>query len=347
MSEIFRVCVMSGHVRLGFILVGVQQCAACVPSQPTAKCGPKVSRPITAAKTAAFETAAAQGALVPSIMLARPFDAGNVGSVARGMLNFGLWNLRLVDPTADATSDDAILRASGAAPVLQGAETYGSMAEATADLQLVLATTARPRESRIPVYSPREAASRAADAISRGEKVGLLFGSEKNGLSNDELQFAHAIVTIPTAPGFSSLNLAQAVLLVCYEWASALRQSGDNGEATQLVATQLDVAKAAEQAADADPANAAAPLKQIDSLFEWWESQLWTSGFFGGARGVQSNYGQAEGERQEAARAAAAMAKLRRALMRARLSAGEAALLRGALQSMPKPKAPRGVEDHQ
>jgi tRNA/rRNA methyltransferase len=322
--------------------------AMCAP--PTAKCGPKVSRPITAAKAAAFDEAASRGYTLPCVLLARPFDAGNVGSVARGMLNFGLWNMRLVEPIADEKSDEAILRASGAAPILKRAETFGSMADATADLQLVLATTARPRESRIPVHSPREAVSIAAAAISRGERVGLLFGSEKNGLSNDELTYAHGIVTIPTFPGFSSLNLAQAVLLICYEWSTreggvandANTDDAAAARAAQAYAmqqpTQLDVARAAAQAAEAEQSNVAAPLKQIDSLFEWWEATLWRVGFFGAGRGVHSAYGESEGLQQEKSRAAAAMAKLRRAIMRAQPSVSEAALLRGALQTMASPK---------
>ena len=329
--------------------------AMCAP--PTAKCGPKVSRPITAAKAAAFDEAASRGFLLPCVLLARPFDAGNVGSVARGMLNFGLWNLRLVEPIADEKSDEAILRASGAAPILKRAEIFGSMADATADLQLVLATTARPRESRIPVHSPREAVSIAAAAIARGERVGLLFGSEKNGLSNDELTYAHGIVTIPTFPGFSSLNLAQAVLLICYEWSTreggvANDANADDAAAAQAYAmqqptqssTQLDVARAAAQAADAEQSNLAAPLKQIDSLFEWWEATLWRVGFFGAGRGVHSAYGESEGLQQEKSRAAAAMAKLRRAIMRAQPSVSEAALLRGALQTMAKPKECSGSD---
>ena len=125
------------------------------------------------------------------------------------MLNFGLWDLRLVDPDCDCQSDEAILRASGAAPLLNRAAVHANMRDAAADLQLVLATTARPRESRIPVYGPREAVALAAEAISRGERVGLLFGSEKNGLNNEELESAHGIVTIPTFPGFSSCASAR------------------------------------------------------------------------------------------------------------------------------------------
>ena len=314
---------------------------------PAPKCGPKVSRPITPTKTAAFENALARKHTVPSVLLARTFDAGNVGSVARGMLNFGLWDLRLVDPTADPQCDEAILRASGAAPLLRRASCHESMAEAAEDLQLVLATTARPRESRIPVYGPREAVTLARAAIARGERVGLLFGSEKNGLSNEELTSAHAIVTLPTFPGFSSLNLAQAVLLLCYEWASGgdddddvvqVEETADEAPATKR--TQLDVAKAAWEAEveSADGSSARAPLKQLDSLFDWWEEVLWRCGFFGGGRAVNSKYGAEAGGEQEQLRAASAMAKIRRLLMRAQPSVGEAALLRGALQTMAVPK---------
>lgn len=162
--------------------------ASATAVQHKAKCGPKVARPISAIKTEAFATAANLGNRVPCVILARPFDDGNVGSVARGMLNFGLWQLRLVAPQASHLSDEAKLRASGAAPLLATASVHTTMASAVDDLQLVLATTARPRESRIAVYSPREAVQVAMAAIERGERVGLLFGSEKNGLSNDELR---------------------------------------------------------------------------------------------------------------------------------------------------------------
>ena len=167
---------------------------------------------------------------------------------------------------------------------------------------------------------------------------------------------AHGIVTIPTFPGFSSLNLAQAVLLMCYEWASVVRTEdapgGDGGEMEGSAAegsaveggdvtrTQLDVAKQAWTAeVDAvDGSSAAAPLKQVDSLFDWWDDTLWRCGFFGGGRGVRSAYGAADGAEQERTRAAAAIGKLRRLLMRAQPSMGEAALLRGALQTMAVPK---------
>ena len=251
---------------------------------------------------------------------------GNVGAAARAMLNFGLFDLRLVDPTADPMSEEATLRASGARPLLERAVTHETVGAAVADLQLVLATTARPREEKIPVYAPREAIAAAAAAIRRGERVGFLFGSEKNGLSNDELEHASAIVTIPTAPGFSSLNLAQAVLLVCYEW-------GARPDADDETTTQYDVALAASME-DALAGDARAPLGQLDSLLDFWEGSLWHAGFFGGKRGVGSSYGEEAGAEQERERAKAVMRKLRRLVLRAEASKGEASLLRGALQAM-------------
>jgi tRNA/rRNA methyltransferase len=251
------------------------------------------------------------------------------------MLNFGLTQLRVVDPIADLASDEAINRAAGAAPVLRNAATFPTIPEAAADLSLVLATTARSRDCLLPVYSPREAVGLAADAIARGERVGFLFGSEKNGLSSAELQAAHAIVTIPTAAGFSSLNLAQAVLLLGYEWAAAEARASP-GEAGRTAAE--DASMAGEESGD--DAAAGAPLAMLDSLFSWWERTLWDVGFFGGNRGVRSLAGPIKGVEQERRRSAAAMEKLRGLLMRARPTRGEATLLRGALQTMRTPKAP-------
>ena len=290
------------------------------PEGQAPKCGPKVARPITATKTAAFDAAVARGAAVPSVILARPFDDGNVGGAARAMLNFGLWDLRLVSPDASAQSDEALLRASGAAPILRRCATHDSMAGAVEDCNLVLATTARMRDCRIPVYSPREAVTLAADAIGKGERVGLLFGSEKNGLSNAELEHATALVTIPTNPGFGSLNLAQAVLLMCYEWGAC------------PAAALVDPSEESEEAAEEDYQRAS--LGQLDSLFEFWEQSLWTSGFFGGSRGITSDRGEEEGRKQEEVRAAAAMSKLRRLVLRGEPDKGEASLLRGVLQSI-------------
>jgi tRNA/rRNA methyltransferase len=304
---------------------------------PAPKCGPKVSRPITPTKSAAYAAAKERGFSVPSVLLCRPFDDGNVGAAARAMLNFGLWDLRLAQPDADPRSDEALLRASGARPILERAPVHQSLGEAVEDLQLVLATTARTRERSIPVYSPRDAMLLAAKAVGRGERVGFLFGSEKNGLSNEELEHATAIVTIPTNPGFSSLNLAQAVLLVCYEWVCASAGANDSDRDGASAAAPEEQPSTAPSSLEQR-----APLGQLDSLFGAWEESLWSSGFFGGDRGVKSEYGEHSGHKQEQARAASAMARLRRLVLRGEPSRAEASLLRGALESMSaKLKRPR------
>ena len=253
----------------------------------------------------------------PSVLLFRPHSPGNIGSVARAMLNFGLTDLRVVAP-ADAGwrgHAEAVTNACGASPLLEDASLYDAPEAATDDLQLVLATTARTRDAAVPVYTAREAAALACEAAARGARVALLFGTEKNGLSNDELQCAHALVTIPTEPNFSSLNLAQAVLLVASEWHAA------------------DAAAAGAADADAD-APEAATLQQLRSLLDFSEAQMWRTGFFGSGGGA----GADAADEAERVRAAASFDKLRRWLLRSRPSAAEASLLRGALQRLAEPR---------
>lgn len=154
----------------------------------------------------------------PCVILNRPQLAENIGSVARVMANFGLSELRLVAPRDGWPLERAWVSASGADWPLDNARVFERLEDAVADLQLVLATTARNRELRLPVYTPREAAEHARTATVEGQKVGLLFGAERTGLETDDLSLAHAIVTIPIDPKFKSLNLAQAVALCAYEW---------------------------------------------------------------------------------------------------------------------------------
>eukprot|EP00962_Isochrysis_galbana_P020282 scaffold5911_cov127-Isochrysis_galbana.AAC.3 len=229
------------------------------------------------------------------------------------MLNFGLCDLRLVDPACDPMGDEAIARACGATPLLQRSRTYGTVREAVEDCGVVLATTARSREMALPVLSARDAAERAAASCSSGGRAALLFGCEKNGLSQAELRSANAIVTIPTDPLFSSLNLAQAVLLLAYECQLSRAAAED----------------AARPTAD-DPAAKPATAGQLASLLDFWDASLWRARFFGGGAD----------EAQERLRAGAAMDKLRALVLRAAPTAAEARLLRGALQALIEPKTP-------
>ena len=168
------------------------------------------------AKTQAVEYASAGG---PAIILVRPQLGENIGTAARAMLNCGLMDLRLVTPRDGWPNVKALNAASGADAVIGRARVYGSVGEAVAELDTVYATTARGREMVKPVLTARK----AAETLRRnsGAKTGILFGPERSGLDNDDVVPADAIIEVPLNPAFASLNLAQAVLLVSYEWYAA------------------------------------------------------------------------------------------------------------------------------
>jgi tRNA/rRNA methyltransferase len=154
----------------------------------------------------------------PVVVLVRPQLGENVGAAARAMLNFGLTELRLVQPQCGWPNAKAVQAASGATAVLNRLQVCDRVEDAARDLQRLYATTARARELPKPVVTAAQAARETRAAIARGERVGILFGPERTGLSNDDLIYADAIVSVPVNPDFFSLNLAQAVLLVTYEW---------------------------------------------------------------------------------------------------------------------------------
>jgi tRNA/rRNA methyltransferase len=154
----------------------------------------------------------------PAIILVRPQLGENVGMAARAMLNCGLSEMRLVSPRDGWPNERARRAASGADVVLDEARVFDSVAEAVADLQHVVATTARTRELVQRIVTARHAASEIRGWIAAGERVGILFGPERTGLENDDIVQADTALSIPLNPQFSSLNVAQAVLLVSYEW---------------------------------------------------------------------------------------------------------------------------------
>ena len=154
----------------------------------------------------------------PAVILVRTQLGENIGAAARAMLNCGLSDLRLVQPRDGWPNVKALGAASGADTVLNGVRLCATVEEAVADLNLVHATTARPRELLKPELAPRAAVTALRDARRQGARLGLLFGPEKAGLKNEELILADAIVRIPLNPAFASLNLAQAVLIMAYEW---------------------------------------------------------------------------------------------------------------------------------
>ena len=147
----------------------------------------------------------------------------NIGMAARAMANFALDDLRLVAPRDGWPNPDAGPAASGADHVLAATQTAETVADALADCHLTFATTVRPRDMDKPVVTPREAAAMIREGAAQGLKSAILFGPERSGLFADDLAPVGTIVTCPVAPGFGSLNLAQAVLLIAYEWFQAER----------------------------------------------------------------------------------------------------------------------------
>ena len=151
----------------------------------------------------------------PIIVLVRPQLGQNIGKAARAMLNFGLTDLRLVTPRDGWPNPDAGPAASGADVVLERAQVFSTVQDALADCSLVFASTVRRRDLIMPVLGPEQMADEIAGSPQRSA---ILFGPERSGLETDEVALAKAIVTVPINPEFASLNLAQAVILLAYEW---------------------------------------------------------------------------------------------------------------------------------
>ncbi|KQN74329.1 RNA methyltransferase [Devosia sp. BK] len=196
----------------------------------------------------------------PAIILCEPQLGENIGTAARAMANFGLWDLRLVRPRDGWPNEKAVAAASRADHVLERVRVFETLEDAIADLKLVYATTARSRDMQKEVLGPEEASINMAQSINAGQGAGLLFGRERWGLLNDEVAMSDAIVTLPVEPAFASLNIAQAVLLMAYEW----RRHGGPGKDLPF----------------GDGLDEAAPRNELVGLFEHLEGVLDQSGFF-------------------------------------------------------------------
>ncbi len=192
----------------------------------------------------------------PTVILVEPQLGDNVGATARAMANFGLSELRLIKPRDGWPNPRAWVAASGADRVLDQARLFDTVEAAIADCSFVLATTARAHDQAKPVISPEQAARIAAPRIAAGETVGMLFGRERYGLENHEVALADRIVTLPVNPAFASLNLAQAVLVVAYEWFKhisggvlpfAMPRKSDPAPREQLLAFFRDIERELER----------------------------------------------------------------------------------------------------
>jgi tRNA/rRNA methyltransferase len=191
----------------------------------------------------------------PVIVLVRPQLGQNIGKAARAMLNFELIEMRLVAPRDGWPNPDAGPAASGADVVLEKAQVFDTVAEAIGDCSQVFASTVRRRDLVMPVLAPQEMADRIHASA---ERTAILFGAERSGLETDEVALANAIVTVPINPEFGSLNLAQAVILLAYEWSR-----------------RADLA--VPPAKDLEPP---APHGELEGLISHLDEELDTKGYF-------------------------------------------------------------------
>lgn len=196
----------------------------------------------------------------PLFILVRPQIGENIGAAARAMWNFGLSDMALVSPRDGWPSNRAVALASGAGRVLDAARLHDGVAGAVGECTYVFATTARARGLTKPVFSPEGAMDKARALIAQGQRVGVMFGPERAGLENDDITRANALVSVPVNPEFPSLNLAQCVLLMAYEWR---RQS-------------VPVAPVSMELAGTEPASGV----EVERLARHWEERLEEAGFF-------------------------------------------------------------------
>ncbi len=196
----------------------------------------------------------------PVSILVEPQMGENIGAAARAMWNFGLRGLRIVNPRDGWPNPAAVAMASGAGSLLGEAPIFATTAEAVADLHVVFATTARPREMAKNVMTPERAMAHAREMIAAGQRVGILYGRERTGLENDDVVRANHIVSVPVNPAFASLNLAQCVLLMSYEWS---RQ-------TNATPPEVQVSAKSEPALSSD----------VDRMLDHLEQELGASNFF-------------------------------------------------------------------
>lgn len=197
----------------------------------------------------------------PAIILVEPQLGENIGMVARAMANFGLSELRLVNPRDGWPNEKAVSAASKADHVISGAVVFDTLEEAIADLHFCYATTARERYGFKAVRSPVEASETLRQRFNANEKTAILFGRERTGLKNEEVALADEIVTFPVNPAFASLNIAQAVLLMSYEW---MKTGMESANATPFQAL----------------AQRPATKEQLQGLFDHTEEALDARGYF-------------------------------------------------------------------
>ena len=196
----------------------------------------------------------------PYFVLVRPQMGENIGASARAMWNFGLEQMRVVAPRDGWPSTRAVAMASGAGRLLDAAQHFDGVSQAVGDTSFVFATTARGRGLTKPILAPEEAMRQAAEKLAQGQKVAVLFGPERAGLENEDIAGANALISVPVNPDFPSLNLAQCVLLMAYEW----RRAQGQVELARMELAKTQWAEAIE----------------VEKLAQHYEERLEDAGFF-------------------------------------------------------------------
>lgn len=178
--------------------------------------------------------------IVPAIILVQPQMGENIGAAARAIANFGLDTLNLVNPRDGWPSKSAEANAVGALDKINEVQIFESTADAIQSYNTIYATTARPRDMRKSVMTPEAAIADIRARHAQGQTTAILFGGERAGLTNEDISLAQHIISVPVNPDFASLNLAQCVLLLCYEWKrqadetpTEILPDGDSRKATQ------------------------------------------------------------------------------------------------------------------
>lgn len=206
----------------------------------------------------------------PVIVLVEPQMGENIGACARAMLNCGIDELRLVAPRDGWPNEAANIMSSGALDKMPEVQVFGTTAEALADCHWTYATTARPRDMIKPVVTATEAAKDVHARAATGQRCAYLFGPERAGLSNEDVALSHTIITIPVNPDFSSLNLAQGVLLCAYEWFQAAYLAGQHTPAPLQAGGRIPGVVS----------ELPAPHGELDNLYKRLEEELRAGGFF-------------------------------------------------------------------
>ncbi|MFN4144094.1 RNA methyltransferase [Aestuariivirga sp.] len=233
----------------------------------------------------------------PVAVLVNPQLGENIGTAARAMANFGLHELRLVDPRDGWPNEKALTSSSGANWIIENATVHAALDEALKDVNYVYATTARPRGMIKEVITPEQAGHDMRARVGRGERVAILFGRERTGLTNDEISMADVIVTAPVNPAFASINIAQAVLLMGYEWFK---------ERAETLGQQTPELPALEGPGLQTPDTRPATKEELYGFFDHLERELDIAGFFktedkkpGMMRNIRNLFGRAELTEQE------------------------------------------------